>query len=565
MKKILLGLLIVCIPFLCSSQTEFVLLGGTQVDLQNAINNLNNSNNGFGTITIKGNILIQQNTNIPPGITLNFYTGNKLIVSNGVSLDIKGSIKALLTQIIETNELNHKIKIFNQVVYPEWFGECSYQNSLGNNQQDNIPIQKAFNSLIGGGEIIFNGNEYLINTEINIDTPSIKIKGKGTYSAGNVIANDLVVIDDNISSVFNITTYGIVFSDLNFTKKNKTVKGINATGKALNFIRSNNTKDIDASVTNCRFTHFKYCIYGEGANLKITDSFFGASYIGIYIKEAQFDHNDHKPQTRGHIIDRNRFHSMGSESNDSSLIGSTCIKIRPKGYAFQTSYTPESYTVIGYYNHITNNYVDDCKTFFEGSIDRTKIEGNSILKSTDTAIKAFGGLFGAINDNLIDGAFTWNPNKLYPSKASDSTGQVAFPSGHGIHISYAHFATINNNQIMNKRYHGIFVERSKNSSIQSNTIMNFNRHRFIKRSGENPEINDDRNYCGIYIAKVQDDNPLTNDKYNIQNVISNNTISITHNKVEGNYGIYVGDGDDWNFVKNNFIVSTRLIQSIKIE
>lgn len=374
----------------------------------------------------------------------------------------------------------------------------------------------------------------------------------------------MIVTNDSIPSLFNIQNYGALIQNLNFTKKVTTNKGVNAKGIALKFVRSNGVKDLDASIYNCRFNHFKYCVYGKGANLKIVDNFFGASYTGVYIQEATLN-DSNSAQTRGHIIDRNRFHSLGSYLNDSSLARSACIKIRHENGTTSSSQGVEGYTVYGYYNQITNNYADDCRTFFEGNIDRTKIDGNSILFSGGTSIKAYGGFMGVISNNLIDGSFTWNANKLYPFLETDEEGENAFPSGHGIHVNFAHFMTIHNNQILNKRYHGIYIERSKNSSIQSNTIMNFNRHRFIKRSGENPIINDERIYSGIHIAKVQDNNPLTNDKYNIQNIITNNTISIPHNKVEGNYGIYVGDGDDWSFVKNNFVLSNRLISPLKIE
>ncbi|AXT60080.1 hypothetical protein D1816_06840 [Aquimarina sp. AD10] len=576
MKKVLLGLLLMLTPFLCSSQEEIIVSGGTQVDIQNAINSFNTSNNGYGTISIKGDVLIQQNLDVPSKVTLNFYTGNKLIVSDSTSVNIKGNIIATTNQIFETSELDHKIRIHNQKVYPEWFGECSYQNSTVN-YNDDITIQKAINSLIGGGELLLKGNEYLITSPININTPSIKIKGKGTYSAGSTVANDLVATNSSVSSIFNISIYGIIISDINFTKEIKTNKGINAKGKALNFVRSDGTKDIDAAVSNCRFTHFKYCIYAEGANLKVTDNFFGASYIGVFVKEAQFDpENQELPsidlnsQTRGYIIDRNRFHSMGGYSKDTSLNGSACIKIRHSGYIYKRSENGvigdlpsfEKFRGIGYYNHISNNYADDCKTFFEGNIDRTKVEGNSIFGSGGTAIKGFGGVYGSISNNLIDGSFTGNPNRLYYFSDANSD---EFPSGHGIHIDYAHFTTIHNNQILNKRFHGIYIEHSKNSSIQSNTIMNFNRHRYIS-SGTQEQ--DSAVYDGIHILKIQDDNPITNDKYNIQNIISNNIISITHNKVEARYAIYAGDGDDYNFIKNNFIVSERLMGTggpIKIE
>ncbi len=574
MKKTLVKVLFLLAPFFCLSQVEYVILeGDTQGDIQAAINQLNIDNNGYGTISLKGNISITQTLNVPSKITLNFFTGSKLTVGNNISLIIKGNIKHTRTQIFETSQLNHNIKIHNQPIYPEWFGLCSYQTDPETELPDNIPIQKAINALVDGGEVLIVGSKYFIHDEMDINIPSVRIKGVGGHTAKKnandlVFANDLIA-NDGVTSIFNVNLFGAQFTYLNFRKKNTTNKGINATGIALNFVRSNGAKDIDASVDNCRFTHFKFCIFARGTNLKVTDNLFSACYIGIDIKSAQFDYdgphnsNPHSPHRRGHIIDRNRFHSIGSALKDPSLVGSTCIRIRPEGFTFQTSHLPEAFTIYGHYNHITNNYADDCKTFFEGSLDRTKIDGNSILVSMDTAIKAFAGSHGSITNNLIDGSFTWNSKKL--AIQTDQENDVSFPSGHGIHVKYAHFLTISNNQIFNKRFHGIFIERSKNSSIQSNTIMNFNRHRYIKRSGENPIINDLRWYDGIHVARVQDDNPSINDKYNIQNVISNNVISITHTKVEGRYGIYAGDGDDYNFIKNNFILSTRLVQPIKID
>ncbi|MBV7268344.1 right-handed parallel beta-helix repeat-containing protein [Winogradskyella luteola] len=560
----LLNYLFLIIPFVCISQTEIIITGGNQLDIQNAITDFNNSSNGYGTISIKGDVLIQQNIDIPSKVTLKFFDGNKFVVSNGISLNIRGHIKKIINQIFETAELNHSIKIYNQPVHPEWFGQCSYQSTSGGNLQDDIQIQKSINSLEDGGKLIFVGNKYLINNEIDIDIPSVKLIGKGSYSSGSIISSDLIATNDSIPSIFNIKKYGLIIENLNFTKQTTTNKGVNATGKALNFVRANKSKDLDAWVYNCRFSHFKYCIYGEGANLKITDNLFASSYIGVIIREAQLDVSN-SAQTRGHIIERNRFHSIGSYLSDSTLNGSTCVKISHIDGVSLPSLPEEAFTVRGYYNQISNNYADDCKTFFEGNVDRTKINNNTILFSGGTAIKAFGGYMGVISNNLIDGSFTWNANKLYPFLETDTEGLYAFPNGHGIHVNFAHFMTIHNNQILNKRFHGIYIERSKNSSIQSNTIMNFNRHRFIKRSGENPIVNDGRIYDGIHIEKVQDNDPFTDDKYNTQNIVTNNTISIPHNKIEGNFGIYVGDGDDSGFVKNNFITSTRLIQAIKIE
>ncbi|NVK52269.1 MAG: hypothetical protein HWD85_04990 [Flavobacteriaceae bacterium] len=573
MKKGLIFILL--IPTLCFAQSEIILSGGNQSNIEQAITDFNNSNNGYGTITIKGNILIQQNLNIPSKVTLNILTGNKFIVSNGKSLEIKGQVLSTTSQIFETTTENHNIRIFNQSVYPEWFGLISYQDS--SITDDKPTIQKAINSLVTGGEIIFNGNQYLIGAVINITTASITLKGKRTYFAGLDNTNNFIAINNNVPSMFLVGEYGVRFNDLNFegyipnfssdnanNNINNHTKGENTINKAISFIRTNNSKDLDGEVTGCSFKNFKHCIYGRGANLNIIENTFTASYNGVYIQGAQhIDQNKHLARTRGHRILKNRFHSLGGSSKHITLVGSNCIKIEAEPYT-NFGVVSETYTVRGFYNEISDNYSDDCKTFFEGIIDRTKIDGNLILYSGGTAIKATGGLYGTIINNIIDGSHTFNPHKLYPFKdcndnSDNECDTFNFPSGHGIHIQYAHNSTIHNNQILNKRFHGIYLERSKNSSIQSNTIRNFNRHSYIKISGKNPENNDPILYSGIHIENIE------NTSYNIQNIVANNTISITHTGIQARYGIYAGDGDNDNFIKNNFILPVRLIDKIKIE
>lgn len=372
------------------------------------------------------------------------------------------------------------------------------------------------------------------------------------------------------SVIFNVQQFGIKISRINFRASQNTTKGINAKNIALRFVRSNGDKNLDASIDNCYFVDFRYAIYGQGANLKITDNTFTSCYVGISISNATLVTDDEvsAANTRGHIICRNRFHSLGSHLNDASLEGSTAIKLNAiDSFSAQeeADLLPNSpqvtnnqeYTIFGYYNHITNNYADDCRTFYFGTIDRTKIDGNSILLSGGTAISIVSGQNGSICNNLIDGSFRWNPNQLYYSGDSNNV-----PTGHGIEIEYANFLTINNNQVLNKRFHGIFIKHSKNTSIQSNTIKNFNRHRNLSSSLVGVlSIFDDRIYDGIHIQKNQSSNTP---KYNIQNIVSNNVIGIPLQKCEGRYAIYMGDGDDYKWVKNNFIIPTRILESIKI-
>ncbi len=595
--------------FVSIGQCERIILNGDQTDIIDAMNDLAqdpDNDDGFGTIIIKADIDILDTLKIPKGIKLDLCTGCKLIVDNNVLLEIKGEINKTAVQIFETEQLNHNIKIYDQPIYPEWFGlffhqtDKDHSNSVNQGIKENEykTIQKAINSLAPGGEIRFNGSEYLIYEPIIINTKSLMLKGKGLYSAGGIEANDIIVGRSGLSNIFLVRKFGARFIDLNFVGY-RTIKydddddpgeyalpdcpnvvnapkGICSEGNALSFLGLGDPpndnipdKNLDAEITNCRFVDFKNCVYAEGINLKIVDNFFGACHTGISIKNVQGDNiANTKKEVRGFIIDRNRFHSIGSSYSDNvfpSITGSACIKIRfsTANYAnrIEDANGSNRFYALGYYNQITNNYADDCKTFFEGNVDRTKISNNSIFTSGDTAIKAFGGSFGVISNNIIDGSFTQNVLALYPL-APQVSDRRNFPTGHGIHVDYAHFTTIHNNQISNKRFHGIYLEHSKNSSIQSNTIMDFNRHWKVRSSGNDIRYDGNAQYPerGLY-----DGIHIDGHSNNIQNIVSNNVISITNQEVRGRYGIYTGNGDSWNFIKNNFILPTRLVESIRIE
>lgn len=576
MNKLFLTILLFSISFFSFGQIEIILEAGNPATFESALNDIGSNR---GTITIKRKVIVSSPTTVPENITLNFFNGGMLSMSTTLALNIEGNIISPLNPIFEFTlgvPVNHNltIKNKNQTIYPEWFGTCTYQDS--SITDDKNTIQTAINALEPGGEIVFKGN-YTVNGPINItlNEAAIRIKGIGAYMYGsssddtNYIRNNTTGID---SPIFNISAYGIRLSDLNFRGKTKSNKGSGAVGRALNFVRANGSKDLDAAISNCMFVDFRTAIYGEGANLKITDNTFTASYMGVYINQASRDTigDASKANTRGHIIDRNRFHSIGSNLPNDSLVGSTAIKIlgtEPYTALEELHLTNptgtvkyfQDYAIRGYYNHISNNYADDCKTFFYGTVDRTKIDGNSILLSGGTAINIYGGEHGAITNNLIDGSFRWNGNQLYYSGQEDLV-----PTGHGVQVEYANFLTIHDNQILNKRKHGIYIIKSKNSSIQSNTIKNFNRHYHLASGLGGTQSNFDypAQYDGIHIDCTT---KVDGQGYNIQNIVTNNVIGIPLQNVSARYGIYMGDGDSYGFLKDNFIVSARLVQPILIE
>ncbi|GER59823.1 NosD domain-containing protein [Patiriisocius marinus] len=579
-----------------SAQTEVVLEKGSNKSIQDAVDQIQKKGNRYGTIVLRDNILVREKLNIPVTIDLVFENWSKLVIDHSTEVIIKGKITSNGKHIFIT-EKNHNLKIHNQDIVPEWFGICSYQN---NSEIDDDPfLSRAIRACVEGGTVLLRGIEYRISNTVLVDTKTIHIKGNNVnYFPAEGPSNNLTVVNPNLDVLFEIKQPGVVISYLNFTgyngKKEYLTKGGKSKATALNFIRSIPTnpnypdpvKDVDALVTNCGFLNFKNCIYGEGTNLKIIDNHFVASYIGVNLQEAKYINAKGdtltNPNFRGHVIDRNRFHSMGGFFQDEFLNDAACIKIiAAKGHFFPDPYhkNPESYFVSGFYNQITNNYSDDSKTFFEGSVDRTKIDNNVILSSTDTAIKAYGGIYGTISNNLIDGSFTWNPNKLYPrceegnpSNPKNCDETSSFPQGHGIRVRYADHISITNNQVINKRQHGIYIERSRNSTIHSNTIMNFNRQAYIRPAvnGKYQTIStgDLKNFDGIHIECTSTRDGTAG--YNIENSVQGNVISMPLSPINtdapvGRYGIYVGDGDSSNFIKNNAITSVRMVQGIKIK
>jgi hypothetical protein len=102
--------------------------------------------------------------------------------------------------------------------------------------------------------------------------------------------------------------------------------------------------------------------------------------------------------------------------------------------------------------------------------------------------------------------------------------------------------------------------------------MNFNRHAFIRPvvDGKNKTIttNDLSNYDGIHIECTTSNQGTLG--YNIQNSVQANVISMPFSPINsdaplGRYGIYAGDGDASNFIKNNAILPARMITGLKIK
>lgn len=105
MIKIFISLLILSLFISWGQQTtEFIISGGIQdsdPNINNVLSDAVTSLNGNGTITIKGDIEVRVDFNIPKGIELKFFRGNKFIVKGNTTLTINGSINAGQYQIFD--------------------------------------------------------------------------------------------------------------------------------------------------------------------------------------------------------------------------------------------------------------------------------------------------------------------------------------------------------------------------------------------------------------------------------------------------------------------------------
>ncbi|WP_152538573.1 hypothetical protein [Aquimarina macrocephali] len=87
--------------------TEFIISGGIQdndPNINNVLSDAVTSLNGNGTITIKGDIEVRVDFNIPKGIELKFFKGNKFIIKGNTTLTINGSINAGQYQIFDLDD-----------------------------------------------------------------------------------------------------------------------------------------------------------------------------------------------------------------------------------------------------------------------------------------------------------------------------------------------------------------------------------------------------------------------------------------------------------------------------
>lgn len=244
------------------SQTEQITKGGTESDLEQIINTLN----GLGTITVMGDFTIDSAITIPEGIELNFFKGNKFIIGSGVTITINGSIRAGLYQIFDNNNgvISGNPKI--EFLYPQWFGAKT------DGSDATTAIQKTIDLAIDLGlPVKFPQGTYKVN-ELHIDNDSkpVRIVGSLIDRANQEVGSTIQLKNNGV----NRTLFHLGFDGTNQKpSKNISIEGINfITG----ITRTETTYAIRGgsheankwvqrvTIQNCTFRGFVYGIYLGG-------------------------------------------------------------------------------------------------------------------------------------------------------------------------------------------------------------------------------------------------------------------------------------------------------------
>ena len=272
----------------------FLTTGDTEIDFYDAIDDPD-----INTITFKTNINITQNNKIvPSNKTLRFFEGNKLIINNGIQLDINGNIDAGLYQIFEIDNSDQiEGKPILEYIYPQWFG------AKGDKIKDNTDyLQKSIN--------------LAFKFSVPLKIPSGHYKTKRLYiNNGNKPLIIEGVLNDVTGGVFKGSTLELINDPNDLDKillhfgvnKNKElITSANTQVKNINFV-TYLSRDINkptyaikggsreggkwftrSRIKDCTFFNFHYGLYfgGYSDGIHLSDLKFKVVNRCIYIVEG---------------------------------------------------------------------------------------------------------------------------------------------------------------------------------------------------------------------------------------------------------------------------------------
>ena len=329
------------------------------------------------------------------------------IVGNLEDLDTsdKSNIVAALNEV-----RSYAMRATNYIFYPENYGAAGDGIT-----DDAVAIQNMINAMTPGSTAVFSSpNGYYVGQTINVNKSSLVFtSGYGELEATRDIKTDAAI------TIFNVTSYGVCFQNLNFHQRSDAYR--NAT--AISFT-GNVDGDTDGTVYNCTVGFFDIGIHLRGKNIRVENCHFSHCDTAVQIDPTIID-----TENRGYEILNNRFHScdmaIRNNINKETRYRIACV--------------------------IANNFASFTDVFYYG-YNGVVIKGNTSMHTGTNQHLRGRGIF--INDSLADYICEISENYFETMVASNNYRGIEYNSVNGI-------ANIHDNDIVGFNDYGIWHESGK--------------------------------------------------------------------------------------------------------
>lgn len=362
-------------------------------------------------------------------------------------------------------------------------------------------LQKILDGLKGGETLIFPTGEsesdrLVIGKCLTLKANNVKfIKQSGAgYYETRIKGQFEGKPECNEPTIFNIDAYGFRCEGLVFEGDATGDFGEKATVTAIQLVRTDGSANVDAKIVDTRFSRLARGIYTKGKNVEVFRCDFDTSIKGVVIEQ------DTGQETRGHVINSCRFHSMGADSTDESVKDSVCVSIWG-----QVAFT--------YKNQIINNYADGIRNFFNGTLTESQINNNTIPWLRGKFIETTQAVSNA---------------QIIANQVQDRYNGTGFSQSEGILLTNTTGSTIVGNQFTGLWGRAIALTNCSRNNLSGNTCIDGN---WKNRDG----------VIGFHL-----------DEKSIYNSIQNNTIDIVTNEKTGYEVAIQLDGNE-NQLGYNFI------------
>jgi hypothetical protein len=212
-------------------------------------------------------------------------------------------------------------------------------------------------------------------------------------------------------------------------------EGVGSTIKGLEFLRSDDSGNIDSQIISGTFNRLAECVKASGRNLHVRGSLFTTSIKGIVIESLPDD------ECRAISIEANRFHSMGGIG-----LAAKCIEMPSSSFDCVVS----------------NNRADSIHNFYTGPLLNTVVDNNKIFKCAGEGISIIDPDPDVVASVQLGGSVSMN----YVYKNSPSYLMTS-----GISLRKLRDGRVIGNIVVGPRAHGIAMYDCTSNVVHANSIV----------------------------------------------------------------------------------------------